>query len=47
MLERLNDLPGDIDGIRARGKVTADDYEKVLRPILDAARSEGRRIRLL
>ena len=47
MLERLNDLPGDIDGIRARGQVTADDYENVLRPILDAARTEGRRIRLL
>lgn len=47
MIERLQDLPPGIDGVRARGTLTSDDYERVLLPILDEARSQGRRIRLL
>jgi hypothetical protein len=47
MIERLKDLPGNVEGVRARGKVTKEDYEQVLQPILDDARSQGRRIRLL
>jgi hypothetical protein len=47
MIERLQDLPAGVDGLRAKGKVTREDYETVLQPILEAARSQGRRIRLL
>ena len=47
MLERLKDLPDGVDGVRARGRVTRDDYEQVLEPILAEARSQGRRLRFL
>ena len=47
MIDRLRDLPAGVDGLRARGKVTKEDYDAVVQPILDEARSEGRRIRLL
>ena len=47
MLERLQDLPAGVDGIKAAGKVSKEDYERVLEPLLDDARREGRRIRLL
>jgi hypothetical protein len=33
MIGRLKDLPGDVEGVRARGKLTEEDYEKVLQPI--------------
>jgi hypothetical protein len=47
MIERLRDLPAGVDGLRAKGKVTKQDYDTVLLPILDEARSHGRRIRLV
>lgn len=47
MIEVMKDLPEGVDGVRARGKVTKDDYESVLMPLLDEARSKGRRIRFL
>ena len=47
MLEKLKDLPDGIDGVRAIGKITKDDYDKVFVPLLDEARREGRRIRFL
>ena len=47
MLERVQELPEGVDGIRARGEITKQDYENVVAPLLDAARREGRRIRLL
>lgn len=47
MIERLRDLPAGIDGLRAKGKVTGEDYETVVQPALDEARSQGRRIRML
>ncbi len=47
MIERLKDLPADVDGFRARGKVTREDYEHAVRPVLDEARSRGRRLRFL
>jgi hypothetical protein len=47
MLETLHDVPEGIVGVRAVGKLTRDDYEKVLEPIMDGARSEGRRLRVL
>jgi len=47
MLERLQDLPGGVDGVKAVGRVSREDYERVFDPLIDAARREGRRIRLL
>jgi hypothetical protein len=47
MLERLTDLPAGIDGVRATGKVSKDDYDRVMEPIIEAARREGRRLRFL
>lgn len=47
MIERLTDLPPGVEGLRARGKITREDYERVLQPILDDAVSRGSRIRLL
>ena len=47
MLERLQNLPAGIDGLKAVGKITKQDYEEVFEPLLDAARRDGRRLRLL
>jgi hypothetical protein len=47
MLERIQDLPGGIDGVKAVGRVSKEDYERVLAPLIDAARRDGRRLRLL
>jgi hypothetical protein len=47
MLEKLKDLPEGIDGLKAIGKVSKQDYERVFAPMLDQARLEGRRLRLL
>jgi len=47
MLERMQDLPDGIDGVKAVGRVSREDYERVFEPLIDGARREGRRIRLL
>jgi hypothetical protein len=47
MLERLQDLPGGIDGVKAVGRVSKEDYERVFDPLVDGARRDGRRLRLL
>jgi hypothetical protein len=47
MLEKLGDLPRGIDGVKAVGKVSKEDYEKVFEPLLDQARREGRHLRFL
>lgn len=47
MLERLGDVPEGIVGAKAAGRVTRGDYEKVLEPLLEGARREGRRLRFL
>jgi hypothetical protein len=47
MLETLKDLPSGVDGVRATGTVSRDDYDAVFRPLLEAAHREGRRVRLL
>jgi hypothetical protein len=38
MLTLIADLPKDVVGVEAHGKVTADDYERVLIPAVDARR---------
>jgi hypothetical protein len=47
MLEKLHDLPHGIEGLKAVGKVSKEDYEEVFEPLLDDARREHRRIRFL
>lgn len=47
MIDRLQNMPPGVDGVRARGTVTKEDYQQVIEPILDDARSHGRRIRFL
>ena len=47
MIEKLKDLPNGIDGVKAIGKISKEDYEHVFVPLLDEARREGRRIRFL
>jgi len=47
MLETLSDLPPGVDGVNATGKISREDYEAVLVPLMDAARRDGRRLRFL
>lgn len=47
MLEKLNDVPQGIVGLRAVGKLSKEEYESVLEPLLEEARREVRRIRFL
>jgi SpoIIAA-like len=47
MLERLANLPAGIDGLKALGKLSRVDYDAAFRPLLDAARQDGRKIKLL
>lgn len=47
MLTRLKDRPPGIDGVRTEGKATKDDYDRVLVPLFEEARRDGRRLRFL
>jgi hypothetical protein len=47
MLEPIPDLPAGIDGLRAKGAVSKGDYDRVFAPLVEGARRDGRRIRLL
>ena len=47
MLELLKDLPPGINGLRAVGKISKEDYERSFNPLIDEARRTGRRLRLL
>lgn len=47
MLELLPDLPEGVVGVRAHDRVSREDYEAVLVPLLARVRDEGRRIRFL
>lgn len=47
MIELLTDLPPGVDGVRASGTISTEDYQTVMVPLLDAARREGRHLRLL
>jgi SpoIIAA-like len=47
MLERLQELPPGIDGVKAVGRVSKEDYERVFDPLIDGARRDARRLRLL
>lgn len=47
MLEKIENLPPGVEGLRAIGKVTKADYENVFEPLVEAARREGRHLRFL
>lgn len=47
MIELIEGLPPGTVGFRARGQVSADDYERVLVPDVEAAFALNRKLRLL
>jgi hypothetical protein len=47
MLGLLSDVPDGVQAIQAVGTVTASDYERVFAPLVERARTAGRRLRLL
>jgi hypothetical protein len=47
MLERIEGLPPEVWGIRAKGWVSKEDYEQVVLTQLEDARRQGRRIRIV
>jgi SpoIIAA-like len=48
MLRLIEDLPEGVVGVEADGKVTSEDYERVLLPAVETARAKGDgRVRLL
>jgi hypothetical protein len=47
MLQRLEDLPPGIEGIKAIGEVSKEDYTRVLEPLLESAHRDGKKIRFI
>ena len=47
MLERLQDVPEPVIGIRATGEVTGEDYRTVLIPAVEKALDGGHKVRHL
>jgi len=47
MIERIADLHDDVVGLTAKGKITADDYESVVIPAVEAVLKKQSKIRLL
>jgi hypothetical protein len=47
MIERVQDLPHGVDGLRLTGTVTKDDYDDVVFPLLAAAEERRQPLRLL
>lgn len=47
MIEQLPDLPAGILGFRMRGVVSAEDYESVMVPDIEAAFALNRKLRLV
>src|SRR5580658_8183313 len=47
MLKSLRDLPPEVDGLLAEGRITRGDYSAAIQPLLEEARRNGDRIRLL
>ncbi len=46
MIEKIDDVPAGVTGLRAAGKLTKEDYVEVLEPALSAAVASGA-VRLL
>jgi hypothetical protein len=47
MLEKIADVPDGVVALKAVGKLTTQDYEQTVEPLLDDARRQGSRLRLL
>ena len=47
MLRRIEDLPHDVIGLEASGKITGADYDEVLAPAVNELRRDHHKIRLL
>ena len=47
MLEQITDLPANVIGFVAKGKLTSDDYAKVLIPAVDQLLEDHEKVRLL
>ncbi|HTW22100.1 MAG TPA: STAS/SEC14 domain-containing protein [Candidatus Baltobacteraceae bacterium] len=47
MLEIIEGLPSGVDGVRAVGTISRDDYVRVLDPLVHQAIDEGRRVRFV
>ena len=47
MLKQMENLPAGLLGLEATGRITRDDYDTVVEPLLAEARSAGRRVRFL
>ena len=47
MIEIIHDLPEKVIGFRATGKVTRDDYEKILMPAVDVQEKKFNKINFL
>ena len=47
MVEPIPDLPDNVLGFRAIGRVTSEDYETVLIPAVEAKLAENKKVRLL
>jgi hypothetical protein len=47
MLERLTDVPAGVEALRAVGTLSKDDYENVFEPLVEQARRDGHRLRVL
>jgi hypothetical protein len=46
-MERLSGLPAGVEGVKASGMLTKEDYQRVIEPLLDDARREGKHLRVL
>jgi len=47
MIEKIKGLPAHVLGFNAKGKVTAEDYEKVLIPAVEKELKENKKVRFL
>jgi hypothetical protein len=47
LFEEADEFPMEVIGLRAEGTVSVEDYENVVIPLLEEARRQERRIRLL
>lgn len=47
MIEKISDLPPGIDGVRSSGKLTREDYDAVIVPLVDEALRDHRKLRCL
>jgi len=47
MITKMTDLPGDVLGFEAKGRVTSDDYSDVMIPAVESALEQHDKIKLI